>query len=55
MAWAIIQGSSSWLRIRPTSPDGVTNTVTILCEALANNRTVDVYMYNGQIAQATLR
>lgn len=54
MAWAIIEGSP-WLRVRPNSPDGVTNVFEILCEALANNRRVDVYIQNGQIAQATLR
>ena len=53
-AWAIIDGSG-WLRIRPTSTDGVTNLLAIFCEALANNRRVDVYIYNGEIAQATLR
>lgn len=53
-AWAIINGSG-WLRIRPTSTDGVTNLLTIFCEALANNRKVDVYIYNGEIAQATLK
>ena len=54
MAWAIIEGSS-WLRVRTNSPDGVTNVFEILCEALANSRRVDVYIQNGQIAQATLR
>lgn len=54
MAWAIIEGSL-WLRVRPRSTDGVTNVFRILCEALANNRRVDVYIRNGQIEQATLR
>lgn len=54
MAWAIIEGSH-WLKVRPNSPDGVTNVFEILCEALANSRRVDVYIQNGQIAQATLR
>jgi hypothetical protein len=54
MGWAIIEGSS-WLRVRPKSADGVTNVFVILCEALANNRRVDVYVRNGQIEQATLR
>jgi hypothetical protein len=53
-AWAILDGSG-WLRVRPTSTDGVTNALTILCEALANDRRVDVFVYNGQIAQATLK
>jgi hypothetical protein len=54
MTWAIIQGSH-WLRVSPRSPDGGTNVFMILCEALANNRSVDVYVKDGQIAQATLR
>ena len=54
MAWAIINGSR-WLRIRPNAADGVTNVLMILCEALANNHRVDVYIRNGQIEQATLR
>jgi len=54
MAWAVIDGSS-WLRVRPHSPDGVTNVFEILCEALANNRRVDVYIQDGQITQANLR
>ena len=54
MTWAIIEGSQ-WLRVRPNSPDGITNVFEILCEALASNRRVDVYIQNGQIAQATLR
>lgn len=53
-AWAILEGSG-WLRIRPTSTDGVTNLVVLISEALANGRRVDAYIYNGQIAQATLR
>jgi hypothetical protein len=54
MAWVIIDGSG-WLRVRPRSADGVTNVFMILCEALANNRRVDVYIRDGQIEQATLR
>jgi hypothetical protein len=53
-AWAIVEGSG-WLRIRPTSTDGVTNLLVIMCEALANDRRVDVYISNGEISQATLR
>ncbi len=54
MAWAIIEGSQ-WLRVTPRSPDGVTDVFMLLCEALANNHRVDVYINNGQITQATLR
>jgi hypothetical protein len=55
MAWAIISGISGWLRIKTLSADGVTNVFMILSTALANNRTVDVYIRNNQIEQATLR
>lgn len=55
MAWAIIEGISGWRRIRPTSPDGVTNIHLLLSAARANNRRVDVYIRSGYIEQATLR
>ena len=54
MAWAIIDGSG-WLSVKPSSADAVTNVFMILCEALANNRKVDVFIQDGQIAQATLK
>lgn len=55
-AWAIIQGvGSGWLRIKPASPDGVSNIHLILTAALANGRKVDVYVIGNQISQATLR
>jgi hypothetical protein len=53
-AWALFPGSC-WIPIRPASPDGVTNIFAIICEALANNHRVDVYIRNSQIDQATLR
>jgi hypothetical protein len=54
MAWALLSGSN-WLSVRPSSPDGVSNVFQILCEALAKNRKVDVYIRHGQIEQATLK
>ncbi|WP_029429553.1 hypothetical protein [Blastococcus sp. URHD0036] len=54
-AWAIIQGFSGWLRIRPNSPDGVTNVFLLLTTALANNRKVDVLIVDNEITEATLR
>lgn len=55
-AWAIINGvGSGWLRIKPNSPDGVTNIYMILSTALANNRRVDVFVTNNEISEATLR
>ncbi|MCP5002647.1 MAG: hypothetical protein GY941_01655 [Planctomycetes bacterium] len=53
MAWTIFNGSG-WLSLKPSSADGLTNVFMILCEALANNRKVDVYIRDGQIEQATL-
>jgi hypothetical protein len=53
MAWAIIDGSG-WLSVKYSSVDGVSNIFINLCEALANNRKVDVFIQDGQIAQATL-
>lgn len=57
MAWAIVDGVdiSGWIRIRPASPDGVTNVFMILSAALANGHKVDVLIDNGEITQATLR
>ena len=57
MAWAIIPGVGipGWIRIRPATPDGVTNVFMILCAALANSRRVDVFIQGGSITQATLR
>lgn len=55
-AWAIVQGvGSGYLRIRPAAPDGVSNIHMILSTALANNRSVDVYVVGNEISQATLR
>lgn len=54
-AWAIIGGISGWKRIQPASADGVTNVYMILCVALANNRSVDVFIDGTNITQATLR
>jgi hypothetical protein len=55
-AWAIISGvGTSWLRIRPNAPDGVSNIHIILSAALANNRRVDVLVTNNEITEATLR
>ena len=55
MAWAIIDGISGWLRVRPGTADGVTNVFIILNVAFANNHRVDVYVRNNYIEQATLR
>lgn len=55
-AWAIISGvTGGWLRIRPTSPDGVTNVFMILTVARANDRRVDVRVVDNEIVEATLR
>jgi len=55
MAWAVISGIAGWKRIRPTSPDGVTNLHLLLSTARANNRLVDVYIVGNEITQATLK
>jgi hypothetical protein len=55
MAWAMINGISGWLRIKPTCVDGVANILLILSSAKANGRNVDVYINGDQIEQATLR
>lgn len=40
--WAIISGESGWKRVKPTSPDGVTNCCVALVAAQANSRKVHV-------------
>jgi hypothetical protein len=54
MAWAILDGSN-WIRLQPNSSDGVSNIFMQLCDGLANNRKVDVYIRQSQIQQVTLR
>lgn len=54
MAWAILDGTG-WIRIAPRTPDGVTNNLAVLSEALANGRKVDVLLQQGSISEATLR
>jgi|LGVF01.1.fsa_nt_gb hypothetical protein len=54
LAYAFI-GGIGWKRIRPTSVDGVTNIFMILSVARANNHSVDVYIHDNHIEQATLR
>jgi hypothetical protein len=55
-AWAIISNAPpGWLRIRPTSADGVSNLLTMLSIACANNRLVDVYIDGSDITQVTLK
>ena len=51
--WVILNGTG-WIRVGPQSPDGATNTFAILCDALANSRTVDVLLHQGSITEATL-
>jgi M6 family metalloprotease-like protein len=41
-AHAIIQGYDGWRRIKPTSPDGVTNILIILKTAVAYNKSVNI-------------
>ena len=54
MTWALVSGSS-WIRLRPNAPDGISNEFSLLCKALANNRKVDIYVKDSQIEQVTLR
>lgn len=54
MAWTILNGTG-WIRVAPRSPDGVTNNLAVLSEALAHGRQVDVLLQQGSIAEATIR
>ena len=52
-AWARIQGLG-WRKIKTGNPDGVTNTFIALCEAVANNRTVNVFSDGSNIYRVYL-
>lgn len=54
MAWTILNGTG-WIRVAPRSPDGVTNNLAVLSEALAHGRKVDVLLQQGSVAEATIR
>ena len=54
MAWAYFT-DSSWISVRPGSPDGVANVFEILCVALALSHKVDVFINDGEIEQVTLK
>ncbi len=44
-----IDGLRGWLRIKPTSSDGVTNVLDVLTAAVANGRRVNIYIDANQI------
>jgi hypothetical protein len=54
MAWAVLN-DTGWIRVAPRSPDGVTNNLAVLSDALANGRRVDVLLQQGSITEATIR
>ncbi|RYZ30449.1 MAG: M6 family metalloprotease domain-containing protein, partial [Chitinophagaceae bacterium] len=52
-AHAIIQGYDGWRRIKPTSPDGVTNILIILKTAAAYNKLVNIlFEETGEVSGA---
>lgn len=52
-AWAYINGVG-WRKISPNAPDGVTNVFKTLCDAVANAKTVGVYLDGSFIYRAIL-
>ena len=52
LAYAIIQDLSGWIRIKPTSADGVTNVLDIITSAKVNGKNVHVYVTGNQIVSA---
>jgi subtilisin family serine protease len=53
-AWAIISEVSGWRRINVAAPDGVTNVLAVLADALAHGRTVHVYADGTNIDRVQL-
>ncbi len=55
VAFAIINGvAGGWKRIRPGASDGVSNILTLLSQAKANNRRVNVFINGNQIQRVVL-
>ena len=52
-AWARISGLG-WRKIKSGSADGVTNMFAGFCEAVANNRKVDVYVDGSNVYRMVL-
>lgn len=53
-AWAIINGVAGWKRIQTGASDGVSNVLTLLSQAKANNRRVNVFISGNQIQRVVL-
>lgn len=54
-AYGMISGIAGWKKITGHSVDGVTNIFAALNIALANNRTVDVYIVSNQIERLVVK
>jgi len=53
-SWALLNGVSGWKKITGHAVDGVTNVSVALNNALAGNRTVDVYIVNNEIERIVM-
>lgn len=53
--WAIINTIAGWKRVKTGKTDGVTNVFLALCDAKANNRTVDVFINGNFIERIVLK
>jgi M6 family metalloprotease-like protein len=53
--YVFLNGDSNWLQISGASTDGNTMLFMTMCQALANNRKVDVLLNGGQVTEATLK
>lgn len=52
-AWALVAGMG-WRKIEPDTNDGVGNVFAVCCEAVANNRKLDVYADGSKLYRAQL-
>ena len=53
-SWALLNGISGWKKIKGHTNDGVTNVSVALNNALAGDRTVDVYIVNNEIERVVM-
>ena len=54
VVYAIFSGVTGWQRVKPGSPDGVSNITELLSAAKAHGRNVNVFLQGTQIERALM-